>query len=220
MGIKIIYLFALFYRFDLLEIYLKFLYSLASYNQEFTFKGWCITNKNCTNYKISGTYTFTQSNITLYPVWEAQTSNEYKAYFESNGGTWADGTTANKTITYKDKLSFDDSRLQISKPGYTLTGWKIKGTTTVYNQNIDGTDNGKTLVAVWEKSGTTTPTTNKVTFDTKGGTLYIGGIKTSSNTVLLTTLNLANYTAYKDNYTFEGWGNENCDSPLKKALYQ
>ena len=116
----------------------------------------------------AGTVTFTAN-------WTAAT---YNATFNTNGGTWNSGTTANKTVQYTVEKILSAPEM-VTREGYIFSGWKLTSQTggnwtanKVYNNATQTTLEGKngfygdlTFTAQW------TPRTYTITYGGTYGTV-------------------------------------------------
>ena len=118
----------------------------------YTFDGW-FTDADCQIPAGTGGNDYTPAaDCTLYAKW---TPNTYTVTFRLDGGTWADGTTADYTSTG----SIGDA-LVITPPiqaGYTFIGWAFSdGSTGTFDRNTNTYVYGSTddtLTAQWQKDG-------------------------------------------------------------------
>lgn len=122
-------------------------------------------------------------------------------------GASTTGQASGEMATMSDLLSTEEYKLPacaFTLPGYTLTGWKVKGGTAEYNdestvRNLATTDKETvTLQAQWR------PNSYTVTFDANGGE---GSMVSQSFTFdSERALSLNKFT--RDGYTFAGWSTE------------
>lgn len=122
-------------------------------------------------------------------------------------GASTTGQASGEMATMSDLLSTEEYKLPacaFTLPGYTLTGWKVKGGTAEYNdestvRNLATTDKETvTLQAQWR------PNSYTVTFDANGGE---GSMASQSFTFdSERALSLNKFT--RDGYTFAGWSTE------------
>ncbi len=117
----------------------------------------------------------TIGNLTLYAAWD---TSSYTVYFDTNGGTFDNGVSANdEEVEVGNTLTMPSN---LSRSGYTLTGWNTsadgKGTTYKLNTSyknlstVDGTE--ITLYAMWSYNKyNVTYDLNGVTDDVDYGTL-------------------------------------------------
>ncbi len=162
----------------------------------YTFIGWSITSDGSVQYsdQASVKNLTTQTSITLYAVWEA---NTYTIIFDGNGHT--SGSTASQTINYDEQVALNTNGF--IRTGYTFVGWNTASTGTA--EYTDGasvknltTETSITLYAVWTTKSYT------VNFDGNGHTSG----STASQTINydeLVSLIPNGYT--KTGYTFMGW---------------
>ena len=123
-----------------------------------TFLGWATSSSAPTaQYQPGGSYT-SNSSVTLYAVWKAQT---YTVSYDANGGS---GAPSSQTKTYGVTL-----RLSMQEPtrsGYIFTGWATSSSATSAQYQPGGsyTSNANaTLYAVWKVQ------TYTITYDNNGG---------------------------------------------------
>lgn len=155
-----------------------------------------------------------KKDVTLYAQWKERT---YTVKYETGGGTPS-------TITNKDNVKFDESRLLpadvIKKEGYTLIGWKVQGTDTTVEDGTkysdlvtDYTISEVTLEAQWSEN------TYTVKYDTNGGTPT--AITDKTNVKFKDTGLLPADDPTRSGYTFDGWevdGNKVIDTTAYKEL--
>jgi uncharacterized repeat protein (TIGR02543 family) len=141
----------------------------------YTFAGWAETTT-----VISGSYA-PSSNVTLQPVWSANTQI---FTFDANGASGSVPATASyisggTAVTAPGQGS-------LSKPGFTFGGWSDGTTTYSAGSSITGTTN-KTLTAIW------TPETYAIT--------YLTG--TANNNAIVDAIGLpsTSATAYGSSFT-------------------
>lgn len=155
-----------------------------------------------------------KKNMVLYAQWEKLT---YTVKYDTNGGNPA-------TIADKTGLDFDSANLiptdALTREGFTLTGWKVKGEETVatdaskYSDLVaDKTVREVTLQAQWSEN------TYTVKYDTNGGKPT--AITDKTNVKFKDTGLLPADDPTRSGYTFEGWevdGNKVTDTTAYKAL--
>lgn len=111
----------------------------------YIFKGWGTSSGDTTpDYQPGGQYG-TDSNITLYAIWEAIT---YQVTYDANGGQ---GAPSAQTKTYGVTLKL--SATKPTRTNYNFLGWgtSASSTTVAYSPGGDYTNNvAITLYAVWE----------------------------------------------------------------------
>lgn len=110
----------------------------------YTFQGWATSSGGGVAYQPGSTYT-SNSSITLYAVWKA---NTYTVSYNANGGTGAPG---NQTKTYGKTLVLSSTRP--TRTNYNFLGWgtTASSTTVSYNPGSNYTSNsGITLYAIWQ----------------------------------------------------------------------
>ena len=114
----------------------------------YTFKGWATSAGGEVVYADGATYTMgTESEYTLYAVWEA---NENTLHFDGNGATG--GTTEDMTIASDETVTLISNGFE--KTGYHFIGWATSADGEVEftdeNSYTMGTESEYTLYAVWE----------------------------------------------------------------------
>lgn len=107
----------------------------------YTFLGWYTDSVDGT--KIASDSKFVYSdNQTLYAHWKA---NQYDVSFDFNDGS---GETKRITVTYGEEYG---EFPQVSRKGYTFTGWYDKNGVSVSSEFLVSTASNHTLTAKWEK---------------------------------------------------------------------
>lgn len=157
----------------------------------------------------------------------AATTEKWDYVFDTNGGTFADGSTT-KTVTLDSDSASVNAPATPSKPGATFVGWSdipnsdVRGTKGVYtvdasNANeTDSTDasgnvtHTRTLYAVYKLNISVTGATEQPVyrFDANGGHVA-GGTDTVievPETTGITEDNVPAPTVERDGYDFIGWG--------------
>ena len=159
-------------------------------------KGWATSAGGEVVYADGATYTMgTESEYTLYAVWEA---NNNTLHFDGNGAT--SGSMDDMTIA-------TDASANLTANGYVRAGYTFKGWATSAGGTVEyedgslytmGTESQYTLYAVWEII------TYSITYDLDGGK-WEQGENPSTFTVeeLPVKLNLTAPT--KTEYAFFGW---------------
>ena len=162
----------------------------------YTFKGWATSADGAVEYTDGAIYTMgTESQYTLYAVWEA---NNNTLHFVGNGAT--SGGMDDMTIA-------TDASANLTVNGYVRTGYIFKGWATSAGGTVEytdgaqytmGTENRYTLYAVWEAIVYT------ITYNLAGAEWNKGG---NPDTFIYDDLpfNLNFENAYKKDYTFMGW---------------
>lgn len=109
----------------------------------YSFQGWATSSGGSVVYHPGGQYG-SDSNVTLYAVWKA---NTYTVTYNANGGT---GAPANQTKTYGTTLKL--STTKPTKTNYNFLGWSTSADgSVVYAAGANYTNNSAvTLYAVWE----------------------------------------------------------------------
>lgn len=156
----------------------------------YNFKGWS-TSSTATSatYSAGGKYT-SNSNATLYAVWELKT---YTVSYNANGGS---GAPSNQTKSYGVDLTL--SSTVPTRTGYTFQGWATSSTGSVaYAAGSKYTSNSAiTLYAVWEIIVYT------ISYDANTGS----GAPASQTKNHGATLTLSSTIPTKEGYEFIGWG--------------
>ena len=162
----------------------------------YTFKGWATSAGGEVVYADGATYTMgTESEYTLYAVWEA---NNNTLHFDGNGATG--GSMDDMTIA-------TDASANLTANGYVRAGYTFKGWATSAGGAVEytdgalytmGTESQYTLYAVWEII------TYSITYDLDGGKWEQGE---NPNTFTIDDLPVKlNLTApTKTEYAFFGW---------------
>lgn len=156
----------------------------------YEFLGWSETANGSVKYTDKAKYTFGDSDVTLYAVWDDQT-NFFKVSFDANGGLGAMAT-----------IKFEGS-LMLPVCTITRTGYNFKGWSTTADGNVEYEDCGEfsaidgcysaTIYAVWEQADYT------LTFLTRGGS------EVASQTLHYGDNVTAPKNPTKSNCTFLGW---------------
>ena len=123
----------------------------------YTFKGWATSADGAVEYTDGATYTMgTESEYTLYAVWEA---NINTLHFDGNGAT--SGTMDDMTIATDASANLTTNAFV--RTGYAFKGWATSaGGAVEYADGVTytmGTESEYTLYAVWEAN------TNTLHFD-------------------------------------------------------
>ena len=158
----------------------------------YRFRGWS-TNASATTatYQAGGTYS-TNSDVTLYAVWQA----EYTITYNANGGS---GAPASQIKYHGEPLT-----LQTGTPtrsNYRFRGWSTSDSATTATYQPGGsftTDANTTLYAVWQAVYT-------ITYDAHGGT----GAPLAQTKYHGEPINLSTTVPTRTNYRFLGWDTNN-----------
>ncbi|MBQ4560895.1 MAG: InlB B-repeat-containing protein [Clostridia bacterium] len=181
--------------------------SYTAYKTGHNFLGW-----STDPYATSPDSSFSSDkNYTLHAIYELGT---YTLTLDPKGGTFSDGSTANKTFDIDYGQNFQAAAGPMPKPtrrGYDFDGWHIVGAgeSAVYrdsweNNTFTGTSD-MTLEAVWkEKTGYT------LTFDTDGGAMPAGY---QSSYIFYADEKFQDIIGgfpipYKEDHDFLGWRNQ------------
>ena len=169
----------------------------------YTFLGWS-TSSTATSatYQPGGSFT-TNTNTTLYAVWQANTT--YTVSYNANGGS---GAPSSQTKTYGVSLTL--SNTTPTKSGHTFLGWSTNSTATSasYQPGDSFTTNANTtLYAVWKAN------TYTVSYNANGGS----GAPSSQTKTYAVSLTLSSTVPTRTGYTFLGWSTS---STASSATYQ
>ena len=156
----------------------------------YTFKGWS-TSSTATkaSYQPGDNYT-SNSNVTLYAVWE---KIQYNISYDANGGSGAPSA--------QSKYHGSTLTLRSAKPtrtGYIFKGWSTSSTATKasYQPGDNYTSNSNvTLYAVWEKIQ------YNISYDANGGS----GAPSDQSKYYDSTITLRSGKPTREGYIFKGW---------------
>ena len=112
-----------------------------------SFLGWGTSSSATSATYLAGSSYTTNSSVTLYAVWKA---NTYTVSYNANGGT---GAPSNQTKTYGKNLTL--STTKPTRTNYTFKGWgtSASATTVSYASGATYDKNASvTLYAIWELS--------------------------------------------------------------------
>ena len=163
-------------------------------------KGWATSSDGEVVYADESSFTMgTESECTLYAVWEANTNT---LYFDKND----DGATGEmEPVQMQTGEERNLPAVSFVKTGYHLKGWATNaGGGVVYADEGSyamGTDSEYTLYAVWEI------TTYSIAYNIDGGT-WEQGSNPSTFTIEDFPVNLTFEPVIKNDYAFMGWYNE------------
>ncbi|MBE6700395.1 MAG: hypothetical protein E7582_00690 [Ruminococcaceae bacterium] len=160
----------------------------------YTFRGWSTSRNGTIAYFGGETYT-TNSSITLYAVWKA---NTYTIKYNANGGS---GSMSNSSHTYDTAKELTANTF--TRTGYTFKGWSTSSSATsaTYTdkqsvKNLTSTNSGTVnLYAVWQAN------TYTITYNANGGS---GTMSNSSHTYDVEKKLTSNAYA-RAGYHFKGW---------------
>lgn len=175
----------------------------------------------------TSTVTAGTPEVATPPAAPAATTEKWNYVFDTNGGTFADGSTT-KTVTLDSDSASVNSPATPYKPGATFAGWAdiqnsdVKGTKGVYtvdasnayetsttdaNGNVTHT---RTLYAVYKLNINITGATEQPVYrfdanggHTAGGTDTVVEVPATSG---MTDDNVPAPTVVRDGYDFIGWG--------------
>ena len=164
--------------------------SLKPIRTGYTFKGWS-TSSTATkaSYQPGDNY-ISNSNVTLYAVWE---KIQYNISYNANGGSGAPST--------QSKYHGSTLTLRSAKPtrtGYIFKGWSTSSTATKasYQPGDNYTSNSNaTLYAVWEKIQ------YNISYDANGGS----GAPSDQSKYYDSTITLRSGKPTRKGYLFKGW---------------
>ena len=162
----------------------------------YKFKGWGTTAKATSVAYAKGATYKSNSNITLYAIWEI---NTYSVVY--NIGANATGKPGSQTKTYGKDLTLSSSVPK--KTGYTFKGWDTdsKALKVVYGKGaVYKNNSGVTLYAVWEIN------TYSVVYNIGANATGKPGNQTKTYGKDLT---LSSSEPKKTGYTFKGWDTDN-----------
>ena len=164
--------------------------SLKPIRTGYTFKGWSTSSTATKASYQSGDNYISNSNVTLYAVWE---KIQYNISYNANGGSGAPST--------QSKYHGSTLTLRSAKPtrtGYIFKGWSTSSTATKasYQPGDNYTSNSNvTLYAVWEKIQ------YNISYDANGGS----GAPSDQSKYYDSTITLRSGKPTRVGYTFKGW---------------
>lgn len=165
--------------------------TVRPYRNGYTFKGWATSSSAASaSYAPGSSYT-SNSNITLYAVWEI---NTYDVTYYANGGS---GAPSAQTKTHGSSLTL--STVRPSRAGYSFKGWATSASaaTGEYMPGDSYTANASvSLYAVWKIN------TYTVEYDSNYGT----GAPESQTKNHGEALTLSSSRPIRIGHTFKGWG--------------
>lgn len=164
-----------------------------------TFLGWFDNYKR--QYDFSKKYDVDDGPRNLTAMWDVE---KHKVSFNLDGGT-GNGDYSTQTVDYGEKAT-DPKDLVFegenpTKPGYEFAGWKIYGTTTIFDFRSDVVTEDLSLIANWDDSRTA----HYVDFWNNDGT-EVKSRKTVRKGEYLTPV--ADPTRVDTHYTFVGWSTD------------
>ena len=166
------------------------LISLKPIRTGYTFKGWSTSSTATKASYQSGDNYISNSNVTLYAVWE---KIQYNISYNANGGSGAPST--------QSKYHGSTLTLRSAKPtrtGYIFKGWSTSSTATKasYQPGDNYTSNSNvTLYAVWEKIQ------YNISYDANGGS----GAPSDQSKYYDSTITLRSGKPTRKGYLFKGW---------------
>ena len=183
----------------------------------------------------TSTVTAGTPEVATPPAAPAATTEKWNYVFDTNGGTFADGSTT-KTVTLDSDSASVNSPATPSKPGATFAGWAdiqnsdVKGAKGVYtvdasnayetsttdaNGNVTHT---RTLYAVYKLNINITGATEQPVYrfdanggHTAGGTDTVVEVPATSG---MTDDNVPAPTVVRDGYDFIGWGKSSSSTAM------
>ena len=158
----------------------------------YTFKGWSTSANGTVVYADKAEYTMgSDSSITLYAIWEANTNT---IHFNANGGN---GSMSSQEVKTYETVTL--SQNAFTYEGYTFAGWATTADGNVaYVDQASytvGSESSYTLYAVWIKA------TYTITYHMNGGSNNINN--PAGYDITDETITFAN--PVRDGYTFLGW---------------
>lgn len=197
----------------------------------YTYNGYAL-NKNCTGDIYKNSIQLTDNNTKMYACWIQNSSGTtptdptdptdptpgttYTATFDANGGTLnGEKTISCTTSNGATSCTIPDSNTYIlptaKLEGKTFTGWGTSKQCTKGNKSYLSLSADTTFYACYTDKEYT------VTFNTNGGTLYISNKKSTTLTIEASVIDLEDYTAKRNNYTFTGWrtDSDSCKNAVK-----
>ena len=164
--------------------------SLKPIRTGYTFKGWSTSSTATKASYQSGDNYISNSNVTLYAVWE---KIQYNISYNANGGSGAPST--------QSKYHGSTLTLRSAKPtrtGCIFKGWSTSSTATKasYQPGDNYTSNSNvTLYAVWEKIQ------YNISYDANGGS----GAPSDQSKYYDSTITLRSGKPTRKGYLFKGW---------------
>ncbi len=164
--------------------------SLKPIRTGYTFKGWSTSSTATKASYQSGDNYISNSNVTLYAVWE---KIQYNISYNANGGSGAPSP--------QSKYHGSTLTLRSAKPtrtGYIFKGWSTSSTATKasYQPGDNYTSNSNvTLYAVWEKIQ------YNISYDANGGS----GAPSDQSKYYDSTITLRSGKPTRKGYLFKGW---------------
>lgn len=166
------------------------------YKSGYSFKGWTKTQGSSTIHYSPGDPIGDDADVTLYAVWQQNTTKTWTITYNANGGSNAPSSqTANVgqsiTVTYS----------QPTRSGHSFLGWSTwSGSTSAEytgGSSITSSSN-MTLYAVWKENQTAQ---YSLSFNLNGGTGYINTVYGGYGS----SVQIPYVYPKKTGYTFKGW---------------
>ena len=162
----------------------------------YTFKGWATSADSEVEFSDKESYKMeTESEYTLYAVWEA---NENTLHFDGNGAT----SGAMEDMTIATDASVNLPKNGFERKGYHFIGWSTSADGAIEYKDGEqypmGTDPEYILYAVWEVNVYT------ITYNTDGGT-WGQSSNPSTFTIEDLPVKLAFEPVIKNDHAFFGW---------------
>ena len=165
----------------------------------YTITSWSINSDGSSpDYDFGDNYT-TNSALTLYPVWTADT---YTVTFNKGSLSGAGGSNVTATKTHDVALTLPNSATAngyFSKTGYTIVGWSVNADGSTTDFSLGGsytTEAADTLYPVWEANDYT------VSYTYNGAT---GGNSVPDIVYTVDGIQVSLPSPTKTGYTFAGW---------------
>ena len=160
----------------------------------YKFLGWATSASGAAVYQPKSTLKLS-SDVTLYAVWEAETT--YTVTYNLNGGS---GTAPTDSTKYIANATVTVTSTKPTRSGYTFKGWatSASGAVAYASGATFKITKNTTLYAVWEAE-----TTYTVTYNLNGGS---GTAPTDSTKyVANATVTVTSTKPTRSGYTFKGW---------------
>lgn len=157
----------------------------------YAISGWSTTDGGSQVHALSGSYS-AASDLTLYPVWSANTYTiTYKA------GTSGTGSDITQTFVYGNTATLRDATAPITRDGYSISGWSTTNGGSQTNALSGSYSSASNLILypVWSANS------YNVTYDEQGGSSVTDATYQTAGNLALPG------TPTRNGYTFRGWYN-------------
>lgn len=168
----------------------------------FTFAGWNTSaDGSGTTYKAGDEFIFSESNLTLYALWQTQ---GFKLVYDGNNNTGGTAPTDAGSYPADSQATVAANSGSLSRTGLVFAGWNTSadGSGTSYQPGDKITIKGDTtLFAFWQQPAAT----YRVTYDKNGGS---GDVPVDENTYESgqeVTVRSNSGGLSRTGYTFSGW---------------